>query len=61
MLPKTKMVLSFAIVLSTALSASAATAARVTQANQAATYNMIPGYDSHGATVPIPNPDQRRS
>jgi hypothetical protein len=56
---KTKIVLlSAAIVLSTAFAASAATKPRVTQANQSAAYNLIPGYDKYGRTVGIPDPDQ---
>jgi hypothetical protein len=57
MFTKTKMALAAAIVLSTAFSASAATNARVTQSNETA-YNVIPGYDSQGNTVAIPDPDQ---
>lgn len=58
MFTKTKMALAAAIVLGTAFSASAATDARGTQSNQAAAYNVIPGYDSQGNTVAIPDPDQ---
>jgi hypothetical protein len=58
MFNKTKLALSAAIVLSTALSASAATTPRVTDVNRSATYNVIPGYDKDGRTVDIPSPDQ---
>jgi hypothetical protein len=58
MFSKTKIALSAAIVLGTALSASAATKPPVTDLNQSATYNTIPGYDKDGRVVAIPNPDQ---
>jgi hypothetical protein len=61
MFTKTKIALAAAMVLSTALSASAATKARVTQDNQVATYDTMPGYDSTGATVAIPDPDRQHS
>jgi hypothetical protein len=57
MFTKTKIALAAAIVLSAAFSASAATNARVAPSNQTA-YNEIPGYDSQGNTVAIPDPDQ---
>jgi hypothetical protein len=44
MFTKTKIALSAAIVLSTALSASAATKPRVSHAHRAAIYNMVPHY-----------------
>lgn len=59
MFSKTKVALAAAIVLSTALSASAATKHRVTGENQSATYNTIPGYAMDGSVVGVPNPDQR--
>jgi hypothetical protein len=58
MLTKTKFVLAAAIVLSAPLAASATTNARVTD-DQVAAYNTIPGYDSNGQTVGIPNPDRQ--
>jgi hypothetical protein len=61
MLTKTKIALCTAILLSAAFSASAATKARVTQDNQVATYDTMPGYDGSGATVAIPNPDRQHS
>jgi hypothetical protein len=44
MFTKTKIVLSAAIVLGTAFSASAATKTRVTHTHRTAIYNMVPGY-----------------
>jgi hypothetical protein len=61
MLTKTKIALAATIVLASAFSASAATKARVTQENQVATYDAIPGYDSSGATVAVPDPDRQHS
>jgi hypothetical protein len=55
MFSKTKIALAAAIVLSTGLSASAATKAR--DVNQSATYTMVPGYASDGSVVAIPDPD----
>jgi hypothetical protein len=57
MFSKTKIALAAVIVLSTALSASAATKLRVTDVKQSATYTMIPGYASDGSMVAIPDPD----
>jgi hypothetical protein len=59
MFSKTKMALSAAIVLSTAISASAATKPRVTDVNQSATSNTIDGYAKDGSAVEIPDPDHR--
>jgi aspartate/methionine/tyrosine aminotransferase len=59
MFSKTIIALSAAIVLSTAISASAATKPHVTNANQSATYNTIDGYAKDGSAVEIPNPDYR--
>jgi len=59
MFAKTKIALAAAIVLGTALAASAATRPQVAQAGQSAAYNVIPGYDKDGGLVAIPNPDQR--
>jgi hypothetical protein len=56
MFSKTKIALAAVVVLSTALSASAATKPR-TDANQSATYTMIPGYAGDGSMVAIPDPD----
>jgi hypothetical protein len=58
MLSKIKLALAAALVLSTTLSASAATKPRVAPADQAATYDAIPGYDKDGNTVSIPNPER---
>jgi hypothetical protein len=58
MFTKTKMALSAAIVLSTALTASAATKPRVASDNGLASYSVIPGYDKDGRVIEIPNPDQ---
>ena len=46
MLGKTEMALSAAIALSTAFSASAATAHRHAHVRRPAIYNMVPGYSS---------------
>jgi hypothetical protein len=46
MFRKTEMVLSAAIILSTAFSASAATAHRHVHVRRPAIYNMVPGYNS---------------
>jgi uncharacterized protein involved in copper resistance len=62
MLTKTKLALAAALVLSATLSASAATKPRVVaHADQAATYDAIPGYDKDGNTVGIPNPERSQS
>jgi hypothetical protein len=58
MLIKTKLAFAAALVLSATLSASAATKPRVAYADQAATYDAIPGYDKDGNTVGIPNPER---
>jgi len=59
MFSRTKVALSAAIVLSTAVSASAATKPRVTDVNQSATYNTIDGYAKDGSAIEIPNPDRK--
>jgi hypothetical protein len=56
MFSKTKIALSAAIVLGTALTASAAPKPQVTQA-AGSVYDMIPGYGKSGSVVAIPNPD----
>jgi hypothetical protein len=56
---KTKIALSVAIVLGTALTASAATKPQATQATGSAFYTMIPGYGSDGGVVVVPDPDHR--
>ena len=53
-----KVALALALLLSATLSASAATMAKASRA-QSAVYDTIPGYDSNGQTVAIPNPDRR--
>jgi hypothetical protein len=53
-----KIALSVAIVVSSAIAASAATKHRATRANQSATHNVIPGYDKNGQTVSVSDPDQ---
>lgn len=58
MFTKTKIVLSAAVVLGMAFSASAATKPRVTDVSGAAAFTVIPGYDKDGRTVGVPNPDQ---
>jgi hypothetical protein len=58
MFSKTKIALSVAIVLGTAIAASAATEHQAAHDNGSATYNMIPGYDKDGRTVGIPDPDK---
>jgi hypothetical protein len=63
MLTKAKFALAAAVVLSTTLSAAAATRAPVAYTDQAATYDAsrgdaIPGYDKDGTTVGIPNPER---
>ena len=45
MLTKTKIVLTASLVLSTALSASAATKPRAARVHRTAIYNMVPGYN----------------
>ena len=57
MLTKTKIALSAAIVLGTALSASAATKPQATDAKGSVVYTMIPGYNNDGAVVATRNPD----
>jgi hypothetical protein len=53
-----KIALSVAIVVSSAIAASAATKHRTTHDNQSAVHNVIPGYDKNGQTVGLPDPDQ---
>ena len=57
MFSKMEIVLSAAIVLGTALTASAATRPQATQATGSAAYTMIPGYNNGGSVVAIPDPD----
>jgi hypothetical protein len=61
MFTKSKLALAAAIVLGATLSASAATKPRVSHTDQAAAYNVIPGYDKDGNTVGIPNPEHSPS
>jgi len=61
MLTKTKLALAAVVVLSATLSASAATKPRVAHADQAATYDAIPGYNRDGNTVAIPNPERSQA
>jgi hypothetical protein len=60
MLTASKFALAAAIVLGTALSASAATKAQAARDNKAATSSsdVIPGYDKDGGHAAIPNPDR---
>ena len=53
-----KFALSAAIILSTAITATAATKPHVTSVDESAAYNAIDGYDKDGGVVAIPNPDQ---
>ncbi len=57
MFAKTKIALATAIVLGTAVAASAATKPQVAPGTAAAVYTKIPGYNSAGAVVAIPDPD----
>lgn len=50
MISKTKIALAAAIVLSTAVSASAATTHRATHAKRSAIYNIVPNYNSCSAS-----------
>jgi hypothetical protein len=59
MFAKIKIALAAAIVLSTAFAASAATKPSATQAAGSVVYNMIPGYNTGGSVVAIPDPDHR--
>ena len=54
----TKIALSAAILVNTALAASAVTKHRATHDNQFVAHNVIPGYDKNGQTVGLPDPDQ---
>jgi hypothetical protein len=54
----TKLVLATATIVCSVLTAAAATRSHGANA-QAANYNVIPGYDSQGQTVAVPNPDRR--
>jgi hypothetical protein len=56
MLTKTKIALSVALVVGSALSASAATKPQA-DAQGSAVYTMIPGYNKDGAVVATRNPD----
>ncbi|MFZ0424491.1 MAG: hypothetical protein WAL80_16570 [Xanthobacteraceae bacterium] len=53
-----KFAIAAAIVLGATFSVSAATGNHVANV-QTANNNVIPGYDSQGRTVSIPNPDRR--
>lgn len=57
MFTKTKIALAAAMVLGTALTASAATKTQLNQVNGSAFYTMIPGYAGDGGVVTIPDPD----
>jgi hypothetical protein len=59
MLTASKFALVAAIVLGSALSASAATRARVMHDDQATSSDVIPGYGKDGALVAVPNPDRQ--
>ncbi|MGA2894830.1 MAG: hypothetical protein ABSE22_18350 [Xanthobacteraceae bacterium] len=58
MFSKTKIALAAAIVLGTAVMASAASNPPVSRANGGPVYNLIPGYDKDGRTVGIPDPNK---
>jgi len=58
MFAATKIALSAAILVNTALAASAATRHRATHDNRSAIHNVIPGYDKNGQTVGVPDPEQ---
>lgn len=58
MLDKTKIALSAAIVLGTALTAQAATNPRSGHTGGSSVSDVIPGYDKDGRTVGVPNPDK---
>lgn len=53
-----KIAFSVAILVNTALAASAAIKHRATHDNQSAAHNVIPGYDKNGQAVGVPDPDQ---
>jgi hypothetical protein len=57
MFRKTTILLSAAMVLGTALSASAATKSQLSQAGGSGFYTMIPGYAKDGSVVALPDPD----
>jgi hypothetical protein len=59
MFNKTKIALSAAIVLGTALTASAATKPQASQATGSGFYTMVPGYAGDGSVVAVPDPDHR--
>ena len=59
MFSETKIALSVAIVLGTALTASAATKPQTTQTTGSAFYTMIPGYAKDGGVVAVPHPNRR--
>jgi hypothetical protein len=59
MFTKTKIALSAALVLGTAVTAFAAAKPHAAGANAMAAYNVIPGYNHDGSTVAIPDPNQR--
>jgi hypothetical protein len=59
MFAKTKIALAAAMVLSTAVAASAETKPQASQAAGLLVYNMIPGYSNRGSVVVIPDPDHR--
>ena len=58
MFAPTKIAISAAILVNTALAASAATKLRATHPNQSEAHNVIPGYDKNGQTTGVPDPDQ---
>jgi hypothetical protein len=58
MFTTTKFAIAAAIVLSTSLSASAATKPRATELSRSQAYDVIPGYAKDGSTVAIPNPEK---
>jgi hypothetical protein len=58
MLTASKFALIAAIVLGTALSATAATRAQAAHNDQAASSEVIPGYGKDGGLTAIPNPDR---
>jgi hypothetical protein len=54
----TRLILVTAMIIGSPLAAAAATKDHAAN-DQVANYNVIPGYDSQGRTVAIPNPDRR--
>jgi hypothetical protein len=54
----TRLALAAVMVLGAAFSATADAKTRAAN-DQATSYDVIPGYDSQGRTVSIPNPDRR--